>query len=165
MILLASCFPSANAYGQALLKACGQRTIIASSVKEFNAALRENEYSLIVVDQLFAEANPRSTDLIWRHGKGAIPVFINLAISGRDRVVADCRAALERRGRERAIALKQASESLRSELTGSVTGILLSSELALSEPSLPETLRSRLKSLHDMAVEMRNRLNSLSSAT
>lgn len=161
MILVASGLPTAQTCAHSITRACGQQVAIAATAKEFAAMLRQSEYRLIVVDQLFADSNPRSMDVLWRNCRSALPVFVNMAIASSDRVVADCRAALERREREQDNARKQAGESLRSELTGSVTGILLSSELALAEPELPESLKNRLRSVHEMALDIKNRLESV----
>jgi hypothetical protein len=90
-----------------------------------------------------------------------MPVFVNFAICGVDRVVRDVRSALQRRDEERARAVREAEAHLRSELTEALTGILLSSQLALEAPALPAAVQARLRSVYQLAMSMRQRLNSV----
>jgi hypothetical protein len=85
-------------------------------------------------------------------------VFVNFAISGVDRVVRDVRSALHRREEERARALRDAEAHLRSELTEAVTGILLSSQLALEVASVPAAVQARLRAVYQLAMSIRQRL-------
>jgi hypothetical protein len=89
------------------------------------------------------------------------PVFVNFAISGADRLVRDVLAALSRREKESVLATKAAETELRSELNGAVTGILLSSELALALPSLPVGVVNKLQPVHELALQMRTRLGNV----
>lgn len=159
MILIVSSFPSAQNCAKAITKACGQRTSLVANQRDFAAALREGEYSLILMDQAFADMNPKSVDQLWKSASGAAPVFVNLALTSVERVAADCKAALQRRERDRQNALRHASAALRNEITGSVTGILLSSELALAEPELPRNLKAKLESVHSLALDIKHRLD------
>lgn len=159
MILIVSSSAAARQVSSDLAKTCGEKALHVTTLKDFASALRDREYKLIVMDQLFADMNPKSMDLLWKNCGGAVPLFPNFALAKVSRILDDCKAGLERRERERANAFKDVSQTLRSELTGTVTGILLSSELALAEPELPRTVQARLRSVRDLAFEIKTRLN------
>ena len=48
---------------------------------------------------------------------------------------------------------------LRNQLRGEVTGILLTSELALRHPAIPSDIAAKLHLVQDMAEKMRARLH------
>src|SRR5207253_5510537 len=114
------------------------------SIPAGNAMLRDAEFSAVVVDQAFVDLNPIAADVLWKNTGTAIPVFVNFAISGAERLVRDVRAALSRREKERVLAVKAAEAALRSELNGAVMGIPLSSELALAQPALSPAVVNKL---------------------
>lgn len=158
MIIIASAAANARECALALEKQTGERCVFSPSLRECAHKLQSQEFSAVVVDQVLVDATAGSLDLLWKHAGGAIVVTVNLAISGADRLVREVKAALRRRERERAAAQQAAAARLRNELTGAVTGILLSSELALKEPELPPVVVSKLRSVHELALLMKQRL-------
>src|SRR5271170_7287000 len=88
----------------------------------------------------------------------AIPVQVNLAISGIGRLVREVRAAVQRRQREEVRAREAAIGRLQSELNGTVTALLLSTELALETPSLPAATAEKLESVHELVKKLRRQL-------
>jgi len=158
MIIIASSAANVRECALALEKQTGERSVTSASLRECAHKLQAQEYSAVVVDQALVDATAGGLDLLWKHAGGAIVVTVNLAISGADRVVREVKAALRRRERERAVAQQAAAARLRNELTGAVTGILLSSELALKEPELPPVVVSKLRSVHELALQMKERL-------
>ena len=120
--------------------------------------LRSTDCTALVIDQNLAEADPAATDVVLKEAETAIPVFINFAICGLDRVVRDVRAALQRRQEERIRAIREAEANLRSQLTEALTGILLSSQLAMEVPAVPAAAQARLRSVYQLAMSMRQRL-------
>ncbi len=90
----------------------------------------------------------------------AIPVQVNLAISGMERLVREVRAAMQRRQREEVKARQAAVGRLHSELNGTVTALLLSIELALETPSLPAAANEKLQSVHELVKKLRKQLES-----
>ena len=61
----------------------------------------------------------------------AVPVYVNLAVSNAERVARELRLALRRNRESRMIAVRAAESQLRSEIRDAVTGILLSTQLAM----------------------------------
>ncbi|HUS20008.1 MAG TPA: hypothetical protein VMZ25_10195, partial [Terriglobales bacterium] len=120
--------------------------------------LQSQEFTAVVLDQALVDRSAGSMDMMWKRAGGAIVVTVSFGISGADRVVREVQAALRRREKERASARTAAVAGLRSELTGAVTGILLSSELALAQPELPAVVVSKLRSVHELAMQMKEQL-------
>jgi len=74
-----------------------------------------------------------------------------------DRLVRELRAALHRRKLELVIAREAAEQSLRNELKGTVTALLLSCEMAVQAHDL-ETAETKVRKVYELAMEMRNKL-------
>ncbi len=161
MILLITASTRAQECAAAIERAVNEPTDVCRKLSQAARNLRlTTECSAVVIDQTLTEADPAATDVVLKEAEAAMPVFVNFAICGVDRVVRDVRSALQRRAEERARALREAETHLRSELTEALTGILLSSQLALEVPALPAAVQTRLRSVYQLAMSMRQRLNS-----
>ncbi|HUY81827.1 MAG TPA: hypothetical protein VMU92_08900 [Acidobacteriaceae bacterium] len=123
------------------------------------AALRRQSYALVVLDSSLLDAAGGELDAIFRNTGLAIPLEINFAISGCGRLVREIRSALSRRQLEQAVAARAATTSLESNLRDTVAGLLLQSQLALAEPSLPPHLASKLRLMAELAGSLRQKLN------
>jgi hypothetical protein len=158
MILLITSSARAQECAQALQKATTESVQTASTLQQAGVQLRSAEYAAVVIDQFLVEADPDETELVMQHLGTAVALHINFAISGIERVIREVRAALNRRKREAAAARREAEQLLRSELKGTVTALLLSCEMALGVPNLPQTAESKLRSVYDLAREMRTKI-------
>jgi hypothetical protein len=67
---------------------------------------------------------------------------------------------LQSRQREEARARQAAIGRLRSELNGTITALLLSSELALETPGLPAVPAEKLQAVHELVKKLRKQLES-----
>jgi len=143
---------------KAIEDATTENTQSASSLRQAAALLRANEYSAVVVDQLLLGAEPDGGESTLQHAGAAIPVPVNFAISGIERVVAEVRAALHRRNRENIRARQGAQQALRNELKDTVTALLLSCEMALQVPNLPPLAEGKMKAVDELAREIKNKL-------
>ena len=161
MILLITSPTRATEYSVALEHALGEETEIAGSTKRALAQLRSSEYSAVIIDESFVELEPEAIDMLMRHAGMAVPVYVNLSISGTQRVVRDVRVTLRRNEEARLIAIRAAESLLRTELRGAVTGILLSTELALRTPDLPLDAADKMRSVCQLASEIRSRLETI----
>ncbi len=161
MILLITSSTRATEYSVALEHALGEETEIAGSTKRALAQLRSSEYSAVIIDESFVELEPEAIDMLMRHAGMAVPVYVNLSISGTQRVVRDVRVTLRRNEEARLIAIRAAESLLRTELRGAVTGILLSTELALRTPDLPLDAADKMRSVCQLASEIRSRLETI----
>jgi DNA-binding NtrC family response regulator len=131
----------------------------AANRKDALAALRRRSYAVVVLDSSLLEASAADADTLFRHSGLAIPLEINFATSGCGRLVREIRAALSRRHLEQAVATRAAVTSLETNLRDTVAGLLLQSQLALAEPSVPPQLADKLKLVAELAGNLRQQLN------
>ncbi len=158
MILLITPFAKAHECAETIGLATGDTVEVASTLRQALAQLRNQEYVAVVMDQLSLEAEPEECDLVMEHLGAAIPVQVNFAISGADRVIRELRAALHRRKKESLLARQFAEQALRNDLKGTVTALLLSCEMALETPGIPQPVEAKIRTAHELARELRNKL-------
>ena len=132
---------------------------VASSLHEGVGRLRSGEYSTVVIDQWITEAEPEPASIVFEHLGMAVPVFVNFGISSGERILRELRAALSRRGLETVLARHSARQALRDELKDEVTVLLLSCGMALEEPSLSESARTRLQKIEEAAKHISEKLS------
>jgi len=161
MILLVTPIDRSNECARALQENTGEEVIVAESLREAATKLRSDSYLAVVFDQHILEAEPDEIDTAMQHLGTAIPVQVNLAISGVDRLVREVRAALERRKREEVAARRAAVGALHSELSGPLTALLLECELALKIPGLPAPAAEKLQCAHALLKKIRAQLESV----
>jgi hypothetical protein len=164
MILLITPATRAQDCAKAIEEATGEPVQVAATLQHAIAHLRAAEYLAVVIDQSLVEGTPDESERVLQHIEMAIPVFVNFAISGIERVVRELRAALQRRSKEVLIARKVAEGALRNELKGTVTAMLLSCEMALRLDGLPPAAQAKLRSLDELAREMRKKLGMAAGA-
>lgn len=157
MILLITPSAKVQECAKALESAISETTEVASTLRQAVTQLRGQEYLAVVIDQSLAETEPEESELVLEHIGSAIPVYINFAISGIDRVTRELRAALHRRKREMTVARRAAEQLLCNELKGTVTALLLSCELALQSQDAATT-ETKVRKIHELALEMRSKL-------
>ena len=146
-----SCIP-------AIQEVSGESVQVTTGLRPATLLLRTQEYSAVVFDQVLMDADPDEGEIILQHLGGAIPVHVNLAVTGSQRLVQELRTGLQRRKREVKTARAEAEKVLRSELTGNVTAMLLSCEMALGLPNLPAGAEEKLQVVHGLAEEIRVKL-------
>ena len=161
MILLVSPIDRANQCARALREDIGEEVVVAENLRQAATWLRSQSYLAVVLDQHLLETEPDEIDTVMQHLGTAIPVQVNLAISGLDRLLREVRAAVERRKREEAAARKAAIGTLHSELNGPLTALLLHCELALEVPGLPPSAAEKLHSAHKLVNKIRAQLETV----
>ncbi|MGA8540515.1 MAG: hypothetical protein WB566_13505 [Terriglobales bacterium] len=164
MILLVTPSERAGECSTALHGATGEEIRVAESLALATTLLRAECYQVVVLDQYLLETESQEAANIFEHLCTAIPVPINLGISGMERMVREVRSALQRGQREEVRARRAALEAIGSELNGTVTALLLSTELALETPSLPTAAFEKLQSVHDLVKKLRTQLESAATA-
>jgi len=125
MILLITPSGRGQECGKAVEEATSQPVHVVESLHQAVIRLRAQQYSAVVIDQSLLELEPDQSEMVLQHIGTAIPVHINFAISGIERVVRELRAALHRRKREELVARQAAEQVLCSELKDAVTAMLL----------------------------------------
>jgi len=147
--------------GIALQKASGEPVEVCDSVRKATSLLRNNEYSSVVLDEPMVETEGEALEALLDHVGLAVPVYINLAVSSAERIAHQVRLAARRHRESRLIALRAAELQLRSEIRDAVTGILLSTELAMRIPEVPADAMEKLTSVFQLASSVRQRLESV----
>jgi hypothetical protein len=157
-ILIITAIANAENCAASLARQLSLPVEIASTRKLGLNALRRREYAAVIVDDSIAEADPDGAELLWKHSALAVPMQINFALLGCARLGREVKAALARREQEQSLAMRAATSTIESELKLTVTGLLLQSELALAEPSVPPQLASKLKLMVELAGTLRRQL-------
>ena len=137
----------------------GMEVELAAGRKAALALLRRHEYAAVVVDESMAECDPAAAEAIWEHSGLAIPMQINFALSGADRLIREIRSALHRREREQALARRAAAAAIETELKTTVAGLLLNSQLALSSSEVSSPITDKLRVVADLAGSLRQQLS------
>jgi len=158
MILLITALAKVQVSAKALQQVTAEPVEVAATLLEAMAQLKAHEFSAVVIDQLWLDAEPGDVDTIVKHMGTAVPVFSNFAISGIDRVSRELRSALHRRERESLVARHEAQQALRRELKDTITALLLSCEMALDVPNLPLFAETKMRAVDVLAKEMRAKL-------
>ncbi|MFZ3263109.1 MAG: hypothetical protein WA172_03850 [Terriglobales bacterium] len=164
MILLVTAIERRNECAAALQRATGEPVVIADNLLRATTLLRTEVYTAAVFDQSLGENEPHQTDTAVDHLGSAVPVQINLAISGTERLVREVKAAIRLRKHEQATAREVAAHFLYSELNSTLTTLLLNCELALEIAGLPPAAAERLASIHGAAQKLRSQLETSASA-
>lgn len=163
-ILMVTGIEGAHNLAEAAGAQLGMEIHIAEGRRTALAALRKQEYTVVVLDETIAECDPSGAESIWERSGLAIPLQINFALSGAARIVREIRSALHRRDREELLARRAAIAVIESELNSAVAGLLLNSQLALAEQELPEPVAQKLRVMASLAGSLRQRLSSTPDA-
>lgn len=158
MILLVTLSNRRAQCGAALEEVVGESVEVCETVRKAASMLRNNEYSAVVLDDPMVEVEADALESLLNNLGFAVPVYVNLAVSNADRVARELRLALRRNRESRMIAVRAAESQLRSEIRDAVTGILLSTELAMRTPEMPIDALDKLTSVCQLASNIRSRL-------
>ncbi len=157
-VLIISPMAEASQTAAALSSALGCTVKLAAGHRAGVTELRHRDYSVVVVDDCMAEANPAATEVLWQSLGMAVPVQVNFALHGGSRLAREVQAAIGRREQQQVLALRAAASLLENELKSTVTGLLLQSQLALAEPQLTPKLAGKLELVVELAGSLRRRL-------
>ncbi|MGA2967414.1 MAG: hypothetical protein ABSD64_14495 [Terriglobales bacterium] len=162
MILLVTPSERASDCARALHEATGEGVKVAETLALATSLLRAECCRAVVLDQYLFETEPAEIETTLEHLGAAIPLQVNLGISGMERLVREVRAALRRRQREEAQARQAAIGKLYGELNGTVTALLLSIELVWEAPGLPAAAAAKLQSVYELVKNLRKQLENAS---
>ena len=151
MILLVTSSNRRQECGNALEQAIGESVEVCETVRKAASMLRNNEYSAVILDDPMVEVEGEALETLLNNLGLAVPVYVNLAISNAERITREMRLALRRNRESRIIAIRAAEQQLRSEIRDAVTGILLSTQLAMRSPELPNDAAEKLASVCQLA--------------
>jgi hypothetical protein len=158
MILLITTSANGPQCADSLYVATSQETQWANTLQAAATRLREQSYSAVVIDQFLLETEPEESDQMIEHLGAAFPVYVNFALTGMERLVREVRSALHRRKREENAARRAVAEQLHCEMSEALTAMLLSCELAMSVPDVPDIAAEKVRTIDDLARKLRLRL-------
>ncbi|ADV81614.1 hypothetical protein [Terriglobus saanensis] len=127
------------------------------------AVLRREAFTIVLVDSALAQTQPGSMETLWERADLAVPLELNIAELGADRLIRQICGILARREQEYVLARKAAGLEIEEELRSHVTGLLLESDLMLSEQAISPIVRQRLVTLRELADGLRVRLRHASA--
>jgi hypothetical protein len=158
MILLTTPSARGQQCADSVQVATGEETHWAQNAQEAAARLREQTYSAAVIDQFLLESEPEEGEQMIEHLGTAFPVYVNFGVTGMDRLVREVRSALHRRKREETAARRAVASQMRSGMCETLTALLLSCELAMSVPGVPDPAAQKIRDIDNLARELRTQL-------
>ncbi len=154
-VLLVTTMSGAENCAAAIGRQLGLTVEVADSRRTALAALRRREYAVMVLDESLVEADPAGAEVLWQQAGLAVPIQVNLGISGCNRVLREVRAALQRRERELSLSMRAAAQIMEGEMNTKLTGLLLKTQLALQDPTLTPGTVITLRQVVELAGELR----------
>jgi len=164
MVLLVTPIVRSTECATALKAATGEPVVIAATLLEATTLLRTETFRAAVFDQHLLEREPQETALAFAHLGAAIPIEVNLALSGVERLVRNVQAALRRQLQEQAAARQAAALALHSDLNDALTALLLQLDSAI-ETSLSSEAAEKLRSAQALAEELRSQLATFATSS
>ena len=158
-VLIVSGMEGAENCAAAIARLLGLECEAAHGRKAAIVALKRHEYAALVMDEGIIDTDPAGAEAIWEHAGLAIPVQVNFALAGVERLAREIRMALNRRERELALAQEAAAAAIESELKSTVAGLLLHSQLALQDRDIPAPIAEKLRVVADLAGSLRQQLS------
>jgi hypothetical protein len=158
MILLVTTSTRAKDCAAAMEQGTGHKVHISTTVPLASNRLQATEYEAIAIDQSMLETDPRALDVLFNRCGMAIPLYVDLALHGTERIVREIQVGLRRIDSERSRAMRSAGQVLANQLRGNLTGILLNSDLALRQKTISADVAEKVKSVRDLAEKMRTHL-------
>jgi len=155
-ILLIAPEDAARPVAAALTAELDAEVEIAAHRRAAMICLRRRDYELVLLEEGLTAGDPEAADLLYQAAASTPLLEVNFVIAGMRRIVRQVRGALQRRLHDRAQTRAAITASLHSELSSTVAGLLLESELALREAS-PEQ-QPKLRHIVDLASGLRDRL-------
>ncbi len=154
MILFITPSQRAQECALAIEASTGQPAQAVQSFQQAAILLREKNHAAVVIDECLLDADPDQGSVLLQHMDTALPIYVNCAISGTQRIVEKVQTALQRRVQEEACARNSALAMLRSELREPLTGIILSCELALAAANVPADVKEKIRAINGLARQL-----------
>lgn len=160
-ILMVTGIDGAKSCAEAVSARLGLEVEVAEGRREALEALRRHEFLAVVMDETMAECDPAAAEAIWEHSGLSIPLQVNFAVSGTERLVREIRAGLRRRERERMLSRKAAAAEMETEMKSTLAALLLNSQLALAGSEIPLAVEEKIRVVAELAGNLRQQLSNL----
>ena len=154
-VLIITALEGAENLAAVLSEKLGTRVEIARTQRTGLHRAKSGEFGVVVVEEHLVAGDPEWADRLWAEAGSALPMQVNFALTGGARLAREVKGAFARMQEEQNVARRDAVSEIEAELKGSLTGLLLQSELAMREPPGSAGLTSKLQKLVELAAEIR----------
>src|SRR3954468_24904216 len=158
MILFISPYQNAIDCATLIERATHEQVRTVDSIRLALAELRAHEFSAVIADENLLECSPGSAEALVQRMESAIPIFLDMACMRVERIAKFVELAVRRRELQYKAVRERAIAELQSELKSEVTGLLISSEIAMKAPSVSPQLSERLSAVLESAKRIRAKL-------
>jgi hypothetical protein len=158
MILLLSPYQNAPECAALIERATRNQVKTFDSLRLALAALRTHAFVAIVADENLLDCSSEGADAIIERMGSAIPVFLDMACMRAERISKHVGLAIRRRELEYKTTRELATAELQSELKSEVTGLLISSELAMKSSNIPVHVSEKMALVLESAKRIRAKL-------
>jgi hypothetical protein len=158
MILFISPYQNAQHCATLIERATREEVKTVDSLRLALAALRNQEFTAVVGDENLLECSPGAIDAVVERIQSAIPVFLDMACMRAERISKHVELAIRRRELEYKTARDLAIAELHSELKSEVTGLLITSEMAMKYGNVPHAVAEKLVTVLETAKRIRAKL-------
>jgi hypothetical protein len=158
MILLVSPLERSGEWVEAFRKGTGQPVEIQPDLLGATTRLRLEPFEAVVFDQHLIEREPQELDIAFAHLEGAVPVVVNLAVTGTDRLIREVQAALRRQVRERAVARKIAGAEVRNELKSTVMEMIQQLDTVVQATDMSVEVAEKVQLTRELTNRLRSQL-------
>ena len=132
-ILLLAAEPGAAAVARLLAQRLGTTVNIVPDPRSCREALQRQEFALFLLEDAFAGENVTATEALCEVAGSALVVDLNFGVSNPDRILRQVRSALAHRRSQEVKARAAVVHALQDELSASLSGLLLETQLALQK--------------------------------
>lgn len=156
-VLLWAAEPFATATAEWLTARLGATVSVVHEQRQCQELLEEDEFTLVLLEESMVLENEVARHFVYDRAGAAVTLEINFGISDRERILGQVQAALARRARDQRMARQAAVSSLQSELSASVSGLLLESASALRKagPDLAPSLEQLITLSESLSRQLR----------
>jgi hypothetical protein len=158
MILFISPYQNATDCATQIARVTHEEVKTVDSIRLALAALSNHEFSAVVADENLLECSPGSAEALLERIQSATPILLDMACMRAERISKFVELAVRRRGLEYKAVREHAIAELQSELKSEVTGLLITSELALKAPSVSAQMTEKLTLVLESAKRIRAKL-------
>jgi hypothetical protein len=128
-----------------------------TSTRAAMTCLRRKDYGVLLLEEGLTTADPEAAEILYKTAGGALLMEMNFVLTNTERIIRQVRYSLARREQDRSHARRAVVSQLTGELSTTLTGLWLETQLALREAQ-PE-LQPKLRNIVGLASDLRTRLD------
>ena len=154
MILLVTKSHLAESCAMQIESAMGEDVQTASSLSRARTLFRTGRFRAIILDECLLQADAAAADSLLNDCRNACTIFVNMAISGIDRVARQVKTAARHEEQLQRQSQVLATVALKNELKDTITGLLLALDLACARQPADPSLLQVQKLVHKLSAQL-----------